>query len=623
MKTIFLCMIAACTLNTFSFHPFFNKDLKGKVDFVENDDIGCLEENNLKAIDPSFDSSYEVRGSYTYTLYNEDMIFYTGHGDQWYEIRESIRLNDIPQFDWSTVQYLGLIDYCNGNFIREDVYFNSDTGCLEFVLCTRNSRAYGDIIFNYSYMHDPEMETWPDPVDSNGMVHKNWTGFNPDYHEYSSYSVEDGLIDNAHEISKTFKLTGKLKVYSFWDNPFNYYGSVDSNWYRFETTQTYRYTINFKAPNNKYKFYLYKYRPKSQLDYSVYQCMSRSGSFGTTVNLKPATYFLKITVTENQYISDQSYTVNFSTVQTNNQFPIYHNNLKNFNAIIWENDYIPDNIENRWSSLTHELKVQDLAAPVPTWRSGYFDPIFYEKGQGLTTNKTILDSVIYVWGKQPLTFLFDALYTLQETLEKHEKEIMRNKQIAADLKAIGSGLYELALFGVGVHGEITESISSDYISTSDSIAGVGSGFESLAVAIFDLFLGEIPMEFDSFVRQTGMLYMLIGAANGLTGDPKGVLCIPVYGEMDRVVIGNNDTWIYRRSFIPSQKKYKADGYPDSVNRFSNKFEPETIDEIQRISKIVNGSVVETRTYHGSLKTFKSFKTLKKYVNYDYIMEGNI
>lgn len=620
MKIIFLSVLASTALSVLSYKSSFNPMNYNKgINSNENANKGFLEENKKNAINPN----YVHTGSVSYYVTPDKLRFFTGHGSSWYELLGSVQISGVESRDWGTVQFEYYNDYSTGNFYRDDVWFDENTGEFSFFICTDNENAEGYIDFVFTYEHDPNLVTWNEPVDSDGIVHKDWTGYQPQWGEFVSKGISDLNIENAKEVSETFSITGTMEEVNWFSYLVNGFWppEKDSDWYKFEVKQKIKYKCKFNAPNSYYSMSLHKLRFKSGLDTTTKKIFSCNGTTEKEVTLDAGTYYICVTMTDkSKIVSNRTYKIDFTCSQHNNYFPIYYNNLKNFEAVVWESDFIPDNITNRWSSNDHELKWQD---PDGTTKWGYYDTVFDEST--LTPDTNLLDSVIYFWGSENMLFLQRTLESLRVLLRQKKRELMRYKQIAADIQAIGGGIINLILTGVSIGSGVKEDIVLTTIDDVNTLSGGMESLGSIGEAIADLVLGSVPEEIDYLTEENSALSELIGALNGHRDAPNGVIAIPVYGRVVRAIRddgpnGTRDSWTYYRSFVPYGKRYLSD---ETTNYPSNPFRLGTIGEVQRMRTYTSDVPTGVRTFHGSLKSFTGLRKLRNYINYDYIIQGNI
>ena len=612
MKFIFLSVLSAIALNTLSFAPSYknngnNLKISNVNDANEELDAQVLRANNSG-------DYIQCTGELVYRIDRDKVEYYNGHGQCWYQLYDEVLIKDVPEDEWNSVTYVDYENNCSYDFYSDEIYFNKDTGYFQLSFYSRDV-IEGYIVINYTYMHDASLETWPDPVDDRGFVNPPVTQYMPKKTVYRGGRTEDDTIEEARQTLGAFKAQGYLEPTGVFTK------SPDKDWFKFSTNERVKYKISFLAPNNDYKLTIYKSRRLNQNNYDVVQRYSWRKKANASVFLTAGTYYVCVSLENVDSYANSPYSLALSYTQTNKEFPIYYNNLKKFNAVVWENDYLPDNVGDRWKRTRFELHTLTMNTYLPH-QEGYVDEIFYDSG--LNTNKTILDSVIYVWGHDELEMLTKALQTLQKTLRQKEKELRRYKEITADVVSIMGGALQLVLSGISIYnGGVKETIAATSIDDASTIAGVGDNAKSVAEAICDLILGTIPTELDYFTVQDSALSLLIGCCDGLVGDPKGVLCIPVYAQIKRETYVDRGLQIYeyQRSFVPFQRLYKSTN--DESSWPTNKFKMNTISEHQYIHRVENDEIVGTRYYHGSLHSFTSADDLKDYISYDYIMEGNI
>ena len=651
MKIIFLSILAATALSTLSSSLVFNSSVNKELSVVENADY--LNENTKKIItngDGEFWGSREdLFENYTggwqcwesaYLYCNPSNLIYKPNSN-YYQL--SSRIYICPE-DWDkpTVTYIGTANYTGADWFFDLVSFDQEESAFDVVFRTHNANAEGELYIYYTYFHfeeDPHLqqeEVWPEPVDYDGIVRegKSWNNGTPT-NEYVDVGFKDNKPSKATKVEADFHVDAQIHNYNWWDNIINGYSrnAIDCDWYRFQINQSVHYNIYFDAPNHGYTITIYKYRNHDLEESSMLRRYSTSMFVNAGITLTAGTYYVKVTVSSTKMIeTNKNYHITFTGSRTNYEFPIYSQNLKKFKGVIWENEYIPDNISDRWSTNVHELRSQIISTQVPSNKKGYFDPIFYSKEEDLSMNKNILDSVIYVWGAKQLEVLAGTLQQLQVALEDLTLQDFRKYQIWSDILGITSGTLSLAIKGVtkGTASNIGDSVKDifkgDIISplTDSTPIGVDEDMATICEGICDLILGSVPENIDYFTTEENALSLLIGDAEGLIKDPKGVVAIPVYAETDRIAIEQEDdnireAWVYKRTFVPYGKLYNA-GTTLLITYPTNKFKFDSITEFQELGKKVKKTYQVQKTFHGRLIPFSDAEEMKGHIHYDEIFD---
>ena len=615
------------------FSDFIGKDLE-KVE-LDPSIIGHLEESGYAPSEPeeTNENEWDCEGNTFLYVEPSKLVRRTDNG-VYYELSGVLYI-DVEEWHMPSFQYIGLYDSTDANFFYESVTpVSSGTSAVNYKFYTRNGNAEGEMYIRYTWHHfsyeDPREETWPETIGTNGLVHKQDYDYQPTNSNVESTGPSDNSAKTAVRIStENFVLRGKIKNYNWWEKFINNLSGDDTDWYRFQINPTSTIvSLHLGAPNYHYTLSVYKYRctvDSEMKDSHVEYLYSVPFANTVTYTLNPGTYYLKVTC-PSSYVSSDNYIVNAMTYRDNDYFPLYSKSMRDYKAVVWENDYLSDRVTDRWSTNLFELKSQRTSNTyVACDKTGYFDPIFYENQTAMTLNKMVLDSVIYIWGSKELEFLAGTLQTLQTEIRKLRQQQLRHKQIVSDLVDIGNGVFDLVLSAVSISNSVStkESISRTSIDEGNTFFGIGSSIVSMANAISDLILGSVPEALDYFGTSDSALSLLIGVADGLSGDPNGVLAIPVYGEYNRTSIYRNnqtyDAWIYRRSFVPYGKIYNS-GTTNLIKNPTNKFRYDRITQYQWIGELVDYTYVDKKQYHGKITPFASMEDFKNYIHYDTIFD---
>ena len=395
---------------------------------------------------------------------------------------------------------------------------------------------------------------------------------------------------------------------------------------------TYRFT--FDAPNNFYHLSVFKYActiPAEMTETDLNLLFELNNGEVDRRLYTPGTYYVKITCPASR-VSDENYLAEAVASKTNNYFPLYKKSMKDYKAAIWENDYIPDTIENRWDTNTHELCGVDTYPISGAHKTGYFDPIF--KGpieyQVQKLNRMMLDSVIYVWGHDELEMLAGALQQLQVAIRQLRLNQLRNMQVQSDINHIAGATFALILrgFHFGALAESAETLfTGEFESTFTAGNSNADNVRTIVTSILDLVLGNGPEALDSFTIMDSALSLLIGECDGLSGDPMGVVAIPVYAEMAYYTVALKDhdrtqrnITVYKKSFVPYNSKLYNAGTNDNILIPTNKFRYDRITEVQELGQLIDGVYVPQKTFHGTIKPFTSMDAFKQYIKYDQLFD---
>lgn len=168
-------------------------------------------------------------------------------------------------------------------------------------------------------------------------------------------------------------------------------GSNNEDLFKFATREKLRYDFTLNNPSD-YKFEILRYQgSKMKLVCEAQQSFS--------VELIPATYYLRVSADNSSKFASEAYTVDYKTVRVSNNTPFLGAKSYPFKMILWENEIWPCNAPRRGKDdkiIKKYLKTR--RGPLAHGRYyGYVDPILTVNGTSdPETSEEYLESVLYI-----------------------------------------------------------------------------------------------------------------------------------------------------------------------------------------------------------------------------------
>lgn len=414
-------------------------------------------------------------------------------------------------------------------------------------------------------------------IDENVSIFSLYSASN---NQYTDNGHGDDKPTGATKIDYNYgTITGKLNKNDGWTQFWNGVGERDEDYFRFTLPEKLKMVFSYSGPSN-YNMRILNYATLS------FVCTSQSK---IEIELNPGTYYLHIYTNETESIVDQNYIINYSSSRISNQtsFLLTDSTKEKYKMALWENEIFPKNA-SRYTKTEQTLKYRMKPRRGTTANSGYIDPLFYsnEKKETLT-DRVYLDSILYVWGKDELTEIYN---NLNELYDKVNKAI--NEQKAKDLKIqmvenLGSLAFTIVGYIPGI-GDVVN-IFSTAVSLRSAVASV---LQYYFYSINDQELNDFQIGY-SLGTLNGLLYSGLSSGNLVVKIPRYFYFKKVNGN-----IGSNALKTYSWKIISTVFQ----GAFDKAETYCHS--PSSIDYLQTF----NGY-----TYHGNIIAFDDDQSFSDYI----------
>lgn len=236
-----------------------------------------------------------------------------------------------------------------------------------------------------------------------------------DYNLYYDHDIDDLQNDNDPDkatiiSSDNGKITGKLNI-------------NDEDYFRFSLRKKLVFSFSYIGPRD-YFVDILKY---SDINENIHTSNGKSESF--SLELNPATYYIKVYAINNDVVINTNYTITYNSYrQSNNEtFDTNSINIEKYKMAIWENEIRPTNVSRKYDSKQLVLKYSDILTPYP--KQGWMDPIFSMDNDNIPRDEVFLDSILYIWDLNLIRDIHDTLDEICNELEKNNIDSNRDDLI--------------------------------------------------------------------------------------------------------------------------------------------------------------------------------------------------
>ena len=238
-----------------------------------------------------------------------------------------------------------------------------------------------------------------------------------EYPQYVQNEFDNDKISGAQPVDpKWGEITGTINTHSGWDQFWFGIGSIDQDWYKFQTKENRKYRIDFDTPSttNGYVLTIYKAWKEGLKEADLKTVKTLRGDKSVTINInETGTFYFKVTVSSKDYIVKNGYyKILYNDVKEETSFSLSDSNKAEYKMAVWENDFIPSNV-NRWSNSNKQSFYSYYSDGTNTTVSGQNDYLFH-----VTGGERILDSVLYIWGNEELNIVLEILEIIDEKVKK-------------------------------------------------------------------------------------------------------------------------------------------------------------------------------------------------------------
>lgn len=270
-------------------------------------------------------------------------------------------------------------------------------------------------------------------------------------------------IATKFDFDGSANIFGKLHVNSGWDQFWHNLPEKDEDYYRFTLKEGHRVTFYIMGPS------VYHYELLRFGETPIHWGEMQSGF--TEMDLQPATYYVHVYADRRQDISNEDYSISFTSrravlpgsVKINDEL------MANYKVAIWRNEKWFYNVPADAKGGT-ALRTRVIENARITSDRGFVDPLFCEElPDGLPDRKeeSFLSHIIYLWGKEAHTYVYDLSDKILDLLEAGANSSSYDT-FALDF-GIASGSLLLSILGIHGVGTPALAIASCLIGAADVI----------------------------------------------------------------------------------------------------------------------------------------------------------